>query len=214
MNADTDSLDRLLDASAPRIQVADELDATAMVRAAQREAVPRRKRRGYQVALGAALAAVLVGGAGAAVAGTVFHWAPWAQDPDIVYAFTLPSGRECEVRVQVLVVTHIGDGGALTSAVDPALTDHFRGIDAVSRVDMNSAIAEVRQLADANVVIQANGRLADVNRSQAVMSEDDVYAFAVNRGLGAVLHEEFDALGWSDQDWNTNMDLQCAPVGP
>jgi hypothetical protein len=43
--------------------------------------------------------AVLLTGAGAAVAAGRFEWLPWALDPDAAYVVTLPSGRDCELRV-------------------------------------------------------------------------------------------------------------------
>ena len=53
-----------------------------------------------RIAAGAGIAAIaLFAGAGTAAATGVIEWGPWAQDPDVVYAYTLPSGEACELRV-------------------------------------------------------------------------------------------------------------------
>ncbi|RKT36706.1 hypothetical protein DEU34_1227 [Microbacterium sp. AG1240] len=218
MDTDTTELDRMLAAAAPRGVQEDaglRREIASMARSARAAAHPRR-RRGMRVALGAVLATAMVGGAGVAVAGTVFDWAPWAQDADVVYAFELPSGRACEARVQVLEVTSVDEFGRVATSVNGELTEHFRSIDAIARIDIEAAVAQVRarDSGTAMVVLGADGRLEDVPATGAGPTDDDVYAAAIDVSLADVLHDEFDALGWGDEGWSANEDLQCAPVAP
>jgi len=100
---DHDQLDELLARSAPRTTTAtpelrDELTRMAVASVAERR--PSGARRRLRVALGAGIATVAVlAGAGTAAATGLIEWGPWAQDPDVVYAYTLPSGEACELRV-------------------------------------------------------------------------------------------------------------------
>src|SRR5437868_7302393 len=102
---DTDALDDLLHRSAPTTVAptpALHEDLAAMMRDADTEVArtePRTRRRASRLAIGAGLALAMLGGAGAAVAAGGFEWLPWAQHPDVAYAYTLPSGRACEARV-------------------------------------------------------------------------------------------------------------------
>lgn len=216
MRETPDPLDNLLERTAPagvesNAELAREL-ATMSHKARRVSAAPRRKPA--RVALGAGLALILLGGAGAAAAGTVFNWAPWAQDPDIAYPFSLPSGRACEARVQVLEVVSIDEDGIWTSAYDPELGDHFRSLDAMGAADIEGAIEEVRarDSTHTTVGVRPDGTMSDLPTPPGGPSEDDVYAAAVNVALGDVLESEMAAYGLTIGQWNTNMDILCEPV--
>ncbi len=97
---DIDPFDLLLDSSAPRTsprtpELREEL--TRMVVASSERRAPRPRRR---VAIGAGVATMaLLASAGTAAASGLIEWKPWAQDPDVVYGYTLPSGEGCELRI-------------------------------------------------------------------------------------------------------------------
>lgn len=91
-----DPLDDLLDHSSPRTAPAPKVEIDAMI--ADAHGVGPSPRRIPRVALGVGLAALLVGGAGVAVATDGFEWAPWAQDPVGAVSFAMANGFDCELR--------------------------------------------------------------------------------------------------------------------
>lgn len=169
-----DRLDQLLQHSAPPdLTVGDELtraldqttrDARAQVLA------ERRKRRTPRVLAGLGLGIILMGGAGTAVASGGLSWLPWAQDPDAVYAFTLPSGRECELRSAFAKpIESRGDWDGFVASigdlhVDDALVqswaDHIRS-DPQTRIQF----------------VNADGEWEDP-AGDVPPTEDDIYAIA------------------------------------
>ena len=99
---DLDPIDELLTRSAPHTvaptpELREELTRMAVTSAHELRAPgPRRLR----VAATAGIATVaLLAGAGAAAATGAIGWGPWAQDPDVSFAYVLPSGEACELRL-------------------------------------------------------------------------------------------------------------------
>ncbi|GAA1913782.1 hypothetical protein GCM10009775_03070 [Microbacterium aoyamense] len=127
-----DQLDDLLDRSSPTTRAPRDADITAMIADARAEAPRPRKRR---IAIGAGvLTAVLIGGAGVAVAADRFSWWPWAQDPVGAVSFTMPNGFECELRLS----EYSGGGDpAFLADVNRALEEWYASTDVV-------ALAEAR----------------------------------------------------------------------
>lgn len=83
------------------------------VHAASRPPTPfadRATRPTRRAAVLAAAPVLTLGGAGAAAA-AVLDWSPWAQQPDVAFTYTLPSGATCAQRL-----------GNVTAA-DPAVAD-------------------------------------------------------------------------------------------
>jgi hypothetical protein len=209
---DTDRLDALLNSSAPapvKNSALLERQIALLSRDARQASAPRR--RPARVLVGAGLSLLLIGGAGTAVAATTFNWAPWAQDPDIAYAFTLPSGRMCEARVQVLRVTSVPQSGPIETAPDRVLSDHFRNFDAIAAADIDGSIAEVRdrQGDGTMVTVGDDGQLSDVPETPEGPNEDDVYAAAAHEALGDALRAEASSYGLHPDEWNTNYSIQC-----
>nr|WP_201468435.1 hypothetical protein [Microbacterium hydrocarbonoxydans] len=169
-----DPLDLILERSAPTpLRIGDELardlDQVAFAARSQVAAQQRPARRMPRIAAGVGLAVLLTGGAGAAVAAGGFEWLPWAQDPDAAYVFTLPSGRECEIRSVVEQTEDVGDWNAFVADVGQLVIDDA----AVDRW-----AEEIR--ADDRAIIQMvapDGEWVDPG-PDGVPTEDDLYAAA------------------------------------
>ncbi|MFT4284659.1 MAG: hypothetical protein QM598_07495 [Protaetiibacter sp.] len=132
---DTDPLDELLTRNAPPTAprtpgLREELTRMAVSSADGRRASRSRRR----IAIGTGITTVaLLAGAGTAAATGVVDWAPWAQDPDAVYEYTLPSGEACELRV-------VFDDEATGAAARDILAEAELG----SRIDVDAVIARLR----------------------------------------------------------------------
>ncbi|WP_137844897.1 hypothetical protein [Microbacterium sp. 2FI] len=126
-----DMFDDLLDRSAPMTRAADDAALARMIREARSEAVPRRRRM-PSIALGVSIAAVLVGGAGVAVATDGLSWAPWAQDPVGAVSFTMPNGFDCELRFSPY--SGGSDPGYVAEA-NRVLEEWYRSTDVVAEAE-------------------------------------------------------------------------------
>lgn len=125
-----DAFDDLLDRSAPATRAARETELASMIAQARTE-VRRPRRRRIAVASGA-LAIVLVGGAGVAVATDGFSWAPWAQDPVGAVSFTMSNGFDCELRFSEYTA---GSDPAFLAAVNRTLGDWYRATDVLGEAE-------------------------------------------------------------------------------
>jgi len=140
-----DPLDELLDRSAPVTRAADAADLRAMMNAASRQGRPSRRR--VAIASGA-LALLLVGGAGVAVATDGFNWNPKLQDSVRAVSFRMESGFDCELRFAPMT------GGADPTFVADAnrvLDEWHRTTDVVAaaRAHMDQTIADHTGITDA-----------------------------------------------------------------
>ncbi|MGZ0710910.1 hypothetical protein ACWPKO_21545 (plasmid) [Coraliomargarita sp. W4R53] len=229
MSIERDPLDDLLNQSAPTQVENVELQSqfATMVREAQREAAPRRTRAAWRLAVGAGLSVLLVGGAGAAVAGGIFNWEPWAEDPDISYSFTLPSGIACETRVLIDSAPDQGGAGIPTPSVG---AEQFRSwaqtTDLFALADVNARLAELTQnggmpadLAPLRqgepqlmVVLESGGGLDVVPKTASGPSADDLYAHAVDLAMADVLESKSTELGLdgiAGNGWSTTQQMMC-----
>jgi hypothetical protein len=204
-----DRLDLLLDRSAPdAVHIDDALtrDLVAATAAARAEVAAERGRirRIPRAAAGLGLAVLLCGGAGAAVAAGGFEWLPWAQEPDVAYAFTLPSGRECEARMVLEQTEPEGDWGAF--------------VDEVGRLTIDQAIIdrwedEIRN--DPRAIIQvlgADGAWRDAQPGDEP-TEDDWSAVAHYAALTDETNRISAAAG-IDGWWTSDAQLLCEAVNP
>ena len=213
-----DPLDVLLDGSAPAGAPDDPaLRRDLGVMASEARTASRSRRRPVRLVATAGLATLLVSGAGAAVAGSVFDWEPWAQDPDLAYPFVLPSGRTCEARVSVYDVVSIDENGSVQRdpADDSDFARHLRGVDVVGEADVRAEVAEVR-LRDTSVsyvAVTPEGHLEDVPATASGPTEDDVHAAAVSAAVRDALGEEAAAFGRGDR-WTTDEAVLCEAVAP
>ncbi|MFK4789407.1 hypothetical protein [Microbacterium sp. ZW T5_56] len=170
-----DRLDHLLQRSAPPdLTVGDELtralDQTTHAARAQIFAEKPRTRRTPRVLAGLGLAIVLMGGAGTAVASGGLSWLPWAQHPDAVYAFTLPSGRECELRSVVVEPRELaGDWAGFVASVGDLHVD-----DAL----VKSWADRIRSDPQTRIqIVNADGEWEDPT-GDTPPTDDDIYAIA------------------------------------
>lgn len=212
-----DHLDVLLNDSAPaETNSSQALRHDLAVMAAEAETASRLRRRPLRVAATAGLAALLVSGAGTAVAASVFDWAPWAQDPDLAYPFILPSGRACEARVAVYDIESIDSNGAITRS-DPAndsdFARHLRNLDLVDQGDVQASITEVRQrdTSVSYVAVLPEGDLEDVPATVSGPTEDDIYAAAVSNAVRDVINTEAATFD-EGHDYTADESILCEKV--
>ncbi|MFK4760851.1 hypothetical protein ACI3KS_07945 [Microbacterium sp. ZW T5_45] len=218
---DTEQFDALLDASAPAPRVVDRADVRAMMTAAAEAAEAAeppdtwRPRRRVRISLAAAAAvALMIGGGGVAVASGLVSWPSGYEDPDGSYAFTLPSGRACEVRLVVEDQTasdeDAGADDATTRAVQDALTSWLREGALERDLDLQEADAEAaRILAEQRavgmtVLIGADGWLTDEAIAPGRPDDDDARAFAVDRAVRAALADRLVDAGFPPQTWTVS----------
>lgn len=205
-----DRLDQMLERSAPTPLRVDAdlhraMDQVASAARAQVSAEqPRAARRTPHLLAGIGLAVLLTGGAGAAVAAGGFEWLPWAQDPDAAYAFTLPSGRECELRVVVEQTEDVGDWDAFVADV---------GHLAVESSAVERWVDQIRSDPHAIIpVLDADGQREEAGPA-AEPSQDDVYATAHNVAMREAVTQRAEEAGvvWG---YGGDEQLQCEAVTP
>lgn len=191
-------LDQVLGASAPNVTLAgraDEQVIGSMVLAAKREAAsergPKSSRRmaGMAVVLGLGL-----GGVGAAAAAVTYQeWSPWAQDPDVAFTYTLPSGAVCEERLGEVV-------GPDPATVEATRT-FFRTHDVLALADVEGTIASLRT--EEHTTMDDSGTLRSAtNGSEDYLSPDTEYHLALTRAVLELVDDELAAQGF-DRDANT-----------
>lgn len=204
-----DQLHALLDRSAPPAvtitdAVARDLDsATAMARA-HVTSERQRPRRAPRFAAAFGLAALLTGGAGAAVAAGGFDWLPWAQDPDVSYPFALPSGRECGIRLVLEEIEPEGNWDAFLSDVESMTIDPANVARWVKTIEDDPTATLT--------TVGTDGQFSEgILASDA--TEDDVHAAATYAAVtDSLLQASVDAgvATW----WSSNAQMQCEPVAP
>lgn len=96
----TDSLDHLLDRSAPApADRGSARDAALTQMIADARETVRPPRRGRRMPLAVGIAAVaLIGAAGVAAANSEWIWVPGLENPDRSYSYTAPTWGLCEIR--------------------------------------------------------------------------------------------------------------------
>ncbi|KRA23568.1 hypothetical protein ASD65_03370 [Microbacterium sp. Root61] len=208
-----DALDDQLHRSAPTSVAptpALHADLAAMMRDAEAEVTrtaPPTRRRVSRIAIGAGLALAMLGGAGAAVAAGGFAWLPWAQDPDVAYAYTLPSGRACEARVLTDNASLGADGASPESVAQ--LRSWLAATDVLAIADVDGVLATLRSEPDPElmVVLTPEGPLDVVPRTAEGPTPDDEYAQAVDRAVNEAIaaHAATIDTGW----WAFAIQMQC-----
>ncbi|SEN41053.1 hypothetical protein E3O25_04115 [Cryobacterium sp. TMT1-3] len=170
MNA-TDPLDMMLGQSSPgtvTITPGVQRDLEVMNQAAAREVATRTPSRWTtRLVVGFGLALALTGTAGAATATGVFAWLPWAEHPDMAYAFVLPSGRACEGRIALQHEAAAGDWDAFVESM---------GALQVDPADIEQITTELRN--DSLVVVTDDGTIEDRPPGSVPQTDDGTYAAA------------------------------------
>lgn len=173
-----DSFEEALERSTPHVTSGAEIDQElALMVARARLAAHRRPRSwGHRVAIVGAIIALAAGGATAAAATGV--WSPWAQNPDVIYTYRLPSGAWCEVRRGNVMAYGRPE-------VEAAIEDILRNGDIFARADIDAAIAELR--ADESWFIGDGSNPTPSEFGTDYYNADDEYRLAVDRAVAAVL---------------------------
>lgn len=189
-------LDELLGASSPPTVLADRAttsDLAEIVALARAEAAPDARRPIARRSIGIATALVIgIAGAGiGAAAVTRSGWAPWLEDPDVMFTYTLPSGATCEQRIG-------GIEGADPVEVD-AVREFFRTHDVMSMVDMDAEIALLRS--GTNVHVNEDGFAEPVSPGSAdYLSPDSEYEVALSQAVALLVFSELEANGTARDD--------------
>ena len=150
----------------------------------------------------------MTGGAGAAIASGGFTWLPWAEDPDFAHAFTLPSGRACEMRYIAELPENDESEDPIAS---PEVWDAFVTQSRTLPVDHSRVeqwAATIRN--DPTGAIQAitvDGQFQDPPPGD-IRTEDDLYAAAHYVAGGESLSNLAESLGILPY-WEANVQIQC-----
>lgn len=191
-----DTLDDLLDRSAPATRAVENASLTTMIRAARAEARPRRRRM-PRVALGVGLAAVLIGGTGVAVATDGFNWGPWLTDPIGEYSLTLPSGLECSVRI----AHYTAADGVVAADVNRIVEDWWRATDVVADAEklVPSQIAQIR--AAESTVSDEKGNSEPGGYGTTWYDADWEYHWAFSMAIGELEQDVLEQRGYTTGDF-------------
>ena len=183
VDASVDPFDEAIERSAPHITRGAGLDTEIALMAARARAVARRRPRpwGQRVAIAGAIVALAAGGATAAAATGV--WGPWAQNPDVIYTYRLPSGVWCEERIGNVQAYGHPD-------VVAAVEDILRNGDVFERADIGEAIAELR--ADESWFIGDGSNPTPSGYGTDYYNADDEYRQAVYRAVRVVLTADLE----------------------
>ena len=222
---DTEKFDDLLDDSAAERRAIDPKTFRAMVADAAEEAdrgapVPRRR---ISAGIGAAAAlALVIGGGGVALASGLVEWPSGFDDLDGSYAFSLPSGRACEVRMLIEGGTSPDDPGsddAHTRAIQDSVTTWLHEGALERDLDLDAADAEVarilaeqREASGMTVLIDTDGWLVDAVSTPGRPDADDERAFAVDRAVRAAMTAHLLDEGFPENTWTFTSDggVKCA----
>lgn len=216
-----DTLDDLLAGSAPATRDADPALLRSMVTAARGEGAPKRARHGLRVGLGLGLGltTLLAAGGGVAIAGGLIEWGPRYENPYNAFAFTLPSGRECETRF--IVEASGGDEGPDQDAardIERSLQAWLQTTDLQGSLNMERARRDVAdidaQSPDQTVVIGPDGWLMDVPQLPSTRTADDLQALVIDRALRSELLDHMTAEGVDLHVWSIIGGVKCAAVAP
>lgn len=200
----------------------------AMIEDADVTARPVQPRRRVTAGITVAAAlALVIGGGGVAVASGLVPWPSGFEDPDGSYAFTLPSGRACEVRLVIGAPEPVEDPSAEVDR--SADTEAQRDVqEEVARwlragaldedLDLPAAQAEVAAVYDEQadvgmtVLIGADGWLADAATATGRPDADDAYAFAIDRAVVAAMTTHLREQGFPENTWTFGSDggVKCA----
>jgi hypothetical protein len=197
---DTDPLDELLAASAPATtgrtpELREELTRMAVSSAHDRRASSSRRR----IAVGTGIATVaLLAGAATAAAGGILDWGPWALRPDVVYAYTLPSGEPCELRV-------VFDDDATAAAA----REISNQVDLAPGAEIAEVIRAMREMT--RTAADERGNTWDIGYGTEGYPDPDVeYDEAVQHTVSGVLLAELEARGMAPATLDATFASTCS----
>lgn len=203
MNA-TDPLDVMLGHSSPEtvtITAGVQRDLEVMNRATAREVSSATSSRWTtRLVVGFGLALALTGTAGAATATGVFAWLPWAEHPDMAYAFVLPSGRACEGRIALQHEAAAGNWDAFVESM---------GALQVDPADIEQIATDIRN-ENSLIVVTDDGTIEDRPPGSAPQTDDGTYAAANLVAVKMAVRRLSATTGVVVSD----LQVQCAIVAP
>jgi hypothetical protein len=197
-DAEQDALDAVLDRSRAMLTEPDDLHTAVQTMLHQLEDVPQGHRartgRRRRVASVFALSALLVGvGVSAAAASGLWSW--WADDPDLSYEFTLPSGASCEVRYG-LMSTDPGAAPVDSANLDAGLAEWLTTSDVLSLADVGGAVTafETGEVEFFALRVDDDGTMTkEAVRLDENLDTDKFYASAVEYAVAEVINMEVAA---------------------
>jgi hypothetical protein len=128
------------------------------------------------------------------------------ENPDAEFTFELPSGRAREVRL----AGETAHGDFVEPEQLAAESDFFhwlRGGDLQGKLDMSSARAEADRILTEQathgmtVLIGEDGWLTDAGLTEGRPTEDDAFAFAMNRAIGKAMDDYLRERRVPEQMW-------------
>lgn len=216
----SDPINELLCRSAPAIAdrgAGANAALQQMARDARDSVRPARLSRRRTGVIAAVLSgALLLSGGGVAIAAGLVDWPAGFEDPDSSFAFTLPSGRACEVRLVVADVDSEAAEGEnrAQQEVDRWLNE----ANLQSELDLEAADRDAAQIfaeqreAGQTILIDDQGGLTDAPLELREATPDDEYAFVVNRAVGSALRDHLTVVGIPEDEWTFTADggVKCA----
>lgn len=177
-----DSLDDLLDRSAPATCAIDDRALTAMIADARHEVPRGRKRRGALLA--GSLAVVLIGGAGFATADSDWLWGAGMDDPRRSVTYTSPTWGACELRLGELRAANPLAQAGIDQVIDAWFAETDIESEMAPLIGKYLAVLEDSQAGDPESL--ADPRLPDLN-----------YWGAVDQSVAELLHDELTEHGYT-----------------
>ncbi|MDY0828701.1 hypothetical protein SK224_06120 [Microbacterium sp. BG28] len=199
--------------------------ATAAAQAVERAA--RRHQRRRLVAVVSVPAVLLVSGGAAAYAAanidwssywndaTTTEWAEWAQAPDAVVSYTLPSGRTCELRLGEFAFSPADNRPADVPAdtqVVSSVVEFARSSLTITDADVQRVIVENRS--DADAVIDENGDQEPFGYGTENYDADVEYNLAVPEAVQDAFEAHLAAVGVPSTGLMYQSQQQCSEATP
>ncbi|PPF11422.1 hypothetical protein C5C74_07870 [Rathayibacter sp. AY1E8] len=182
------AMNALLDESAPPTPLAEAVSDSSlreMIRGAEWNARRGRRQATPRALVIGTVVALTLGGTGAAAAATLSGWEPWVANPDSVVHFTLPSGRECELRS----VAKEGDPEDIKE-----MQDVLRTTDVLALADVDGELARI---VARDVTVRGDDGDTVVPATE-LYSEDELYRQAVEGAIINVVWDELEDRGVVD----------------
>lgn len=191
------------------------------------ELAARRYRRRRLMAVVAVPAFLVAGGGAAAYAAvtidwssywstsTTTEWAEWAQSPDAVVTYTLPSGRNCELRLGEFAFSPADDRPADVPADPRALSaavDFVHSSLVVTDADVQKAVAENRS--DRNVIVDEDGDETPFGYGTGNDDADVEYDTAVPEAVWDAIDAHLSGMGLSSTGLTYLSQQQCSDETP
>jgi hypothetical protein len=163
----------------------------------------RRLRRSAKVTIGAAVVALLAGGA-AATATAELHWSGWIDNPAGEYHFTLPSGATCTGQA--------GDVTSKNPEVTKEVEDWFRHTDVMAVADVEAVISQWRKTPV--TYMEEDGTVVEVVPGSSHYDADIEYRNAVSDAVQAALDAAMADHGFAGIEYSVKGEGVCSNDDP